>query len=135
MRRSLAKFSESEASNHTPSLADFTTTTPDLKFSVHTSQTRALSRRDTRRFNTLYEIRCSTLLVSPESSCLCRLNSIEPPWYGPVCPVVWEGWRRETPPYPDLWHFSDMSHSLGDVRSSGVKRTSFGTAPKSENDP
>jgi hypothetical protein len=25
------------ASNHTPSLADFTTTTPELKFSVHTS--------------------------------------------------------------------------------------------------
>ncbi|MCK1326483.1 hypothetical protein IVA94_37805 [Bradyrhizobium sp. 156] len=40
-------------------------------------------------------------MVSPESSCLCRLNSIEPPWYGPVCPVVWEGWRRETSPYPD----------------------------------
>src|SRR5258707_12348218 len=36
MRRSLAKFRESEASNHTPSLADFTTTTPELKFSVHT---------------------------------------------------------------------------------------------------
>ena len=36
MRRSLAKFSGSEASNHTPSLADFTTTTPALKFSVHT---------------------------------------------------------------------------------------------------
>jgi hypothetical protein len=36
MRRSLAKFSESEASNHTPSLADFTTTMPELKFSVHT---------------------------------------------------------------------------------------------------
>src|SRR3984893_1468399 len=35
MGRSLAKFSESEASNHTPSLADFTTTTPELKFSVH----------------------------------------------------------------------------------------------------
>src|SRR5260370_14261688 len=35
MRRSLAKFSESEASNHTPSLADFPTTTPELKFSVH----------------------------------------------------------------------------------------------------
>jgi hypothetical protein len=34
MHRSLAKFSESEASNHTPSLADFTTTTPEL-FSVH----------------------------------------------------------------------------------------------------
>src|SRR3984893_14646727 len=36
MRRSLAKFSEPGASNHTPSLADFTTTTPELKFSAHT---------------------------------------------------------------------------------------------------
>ena len=36
MHQSLAKFSVSEASNHTPSLADFTTTTPELKFSVHT---------------------------------------------------------------------------------------------------
>jgi hypothetical protein len=33
---------------------------------------------------------------------LPRLNPIEPPWYGPVCPVVWEGWRREASPYPDL---------------------------------
>jgi hypothetical protein len=40
MRRSLAKFSESEVSNHTPSLADFTTTTPELEFSVHTTPTR-----------------------------------------------------------------------------------------------
>src|SRR5580693_4772935 len=38
MRRSLATFSESEASNHTPSLAAFTTSTPELKFSVHTRQ-------------------------------------------------------------------------------------------------
>jgi hypothetical protein len=30
------QFSESEASNHTPSLVDFTTTTPPFKFSVHT---------------------------------------------------------------------------------------------------
>jgi len=36
MRRFLVRFSESEASNHTPSLADFTITTPELKFSVHT---------------------------------------------------------------------------------------------------
>src|SRR5712671_6171464 len=36
MPRSLVKFSESEASNHTPSLADFTTTMSELKFSVHT---------------------------------------------------------------------------------------------------
>ena len=33
---------------------------------------------------------------------LPRLNPIEPPWYGPVCPVVWEGWHREVSPYPDL---------------------------------
>src|ERR1700732_4202945 len=38
MRRFLARFSESEASNHTPSLADFTTTTAELKFSVHTGR-------------------------------------------------------------------------------------------------
>ena len=25
----------------------------------------------------------------------------EPPWYGPVCPVVWEGGGRKAPPYPD----------------------------------
>jgi hypothetical protein len=42
MRRSLAKFSESEALNHTPSLADFTTTTPELKFSVHTPGFRSI---------------------------------------------------------------------------------------------
>src|ERR1700722_1097547 len=36
MRRSLANFSESEASNHTPSFAAFTTATPELKVSVHT---------------------------------------------------------------------------------------------------
>src|SRR6478752_2205206 len=34
MRRSHAKFSELEASNHTPSLADFITTTPVFKLSV-----------------------------------------------------------------------------------------------------
>src|ERR1700751_2303543 len=42
MRRFLVRFSESEASNHTPSLADFTTTTPELKFSVHTGIADAL---------------------------------------------------------------------------------------------
>jgi two-component sensor histidine kinase len=36
MRRSLAKFSESEASNHAPSWADFITATPVFKLSVHT---------------------------------------------------------------------------------------------------
>jgi hypothetical protein len=25
-------------------------------------------------------------------------RNLEPPWYGPVCPVVWEGRRREAPP-------------------------------------
>ena len=36
-----------EASNHTPSSADFTTTTPELKFSVHTGDREPkLARRD-----------------------------------------------------------------------------------------
>jgi hypothetical protein len=45
--------------------------------------------------------RISTVTVFPASVFLTTLNSIEPPWYGPVCPVVWEGRRREAFPYPD----------------------------------
>src|ERR1700730_16503692 len=45
MRRSLVKFSESEASNHRPSLADFTTTAPELKFSVHTGPDAPIAAR------------------------------------------------------------------------------------------
>src|SRR5215468_10963528 len=46
MRRFLVRFSESETSNHTPSLADFTITTPELKFSVRTraNTTESFSR-------------------------------------------------------------------------------------------
>ena len=46
MRRSLAKFSESEASNQTPSLADFITTTSELRFSVHAAARSRLWRRN-----------------------------------------------------------------------------------------
>src|SRR3981081_84096 len=46
MHQSLVKFSESEASNHAPSLADFTTTTPELKFSVLTARFHGSSRRE-----------------------------------------------------------------------------------------
>src|SRR5438132_11394098 len=35
------------------------------------------------------------------SMSLAKLNPIEPPWYGPVCPVVWEGRRRAASTYPD----------------------------------
>jgi len=34
---------------------------------------------------------------------LPKPNLVEPPWNGPVCPVVGEGWRREVCPYPDQW--------------------------------
>jgi hypothetical protein len=51
-------------------------------------------------------------LVSPDSMFLPQLNSIEPPWYGPVCPVVWEGWRRETSPYPDQSQFPGERNPL-----------------------
>jgi len=40
---------------------------------------------------------------------LPKLNPIEPPWYGPVCPVVWEGRRREVSPYPDPCPIADLS--------------------------
>jgi hypothetical protein len=36
----------------------------------------------------------SAFLVSPTFQ---MLNFIEPPWWGPVCPVVWEGRSREAP--------------------------------------
>ncbi len=31
-----------------------------------------------------------------------KLNSVEPPRYGSVCQVIWEGRGREASPYPDL---------------------------------
>jgi hypothetical protein len=65
------------------------------------------------------------LSVFPECSFLGQLNSVEPPWYGPVCPVVWEGWRRETSPYPDPWHILDVPIAARDYRStvfSGLSR-------------
>ncbi|MER9690184.1 group II intron maturase-specific domain-containing protein [Mesorhizobium sp. M0139] len=43
----------------------------------------------------------SSRSVSLDFMSLPELNPIEPPWYGPVCPVVWEGRRREASPYPD----------------------------------
>src|SRR5262249_56950227 len=106
--------------------ASVSRSSPHRSLPVHRRDSGACP--DTRRFNTPYEIRCSTLLVSPESSCLCRFNSIEPPWYGPVCPVVWEGWRRETSPYPDLWPRS-RHHRWRCLRLlSGVERTWSGAS-------
>jgi hypothetical protein len=40
--------------------------------------------------------------TAADSMSLPKLNPVEPPWYGPVCPVVGEGWHREVSPYPDL---------------------------------
>src|SRR5262249_2183198 len=51
----------------------------------------------------------STVSVFPASTFLPTLNPIEPPWYGPVCPVVWEGWRREVSPYPDRRRVSPIA--------------------------
>ncbi|HXL29070.1 MAG TPA: hypothetical protein VN968_07245, partial [Bradyrhizobium sp.] len=38
--------------------------------------------------------------------------------YGPVCTVVWEGWSREAPPYPDHWRFSDAGRRSAWIASS-----------------
>ena len=45
MRRSLVKFSGPEASNHTPSLADFIITKSGFRFSVHTGAMNMPSAR------------------------------------------------------------------------------------------
>src|SRR5262249_30066141 len=45
---------------------------------------------------------------SASRPCSARVSqTLEPPWYGPVCPVVWEGRRCEASPYPDQCHKAD----------------------------
>ena len=39
-----------------------------------------------------------------ESRALVTAQPAEPPWYGPVCPVVWEGRHRECSPIPISVH-------------------------------
>jgi Group II intron, maturase-specific domain len=56
---------------------------------------------DTRRFNKRCASGTSTPSVSLASMFLPTLNPVEPPWYGPVCPVVREGRHCEVSPYPD----------------------------------
>src|SRR5207248_5302920 len=56
---------------------------------------------DTRRSNKPCATTISTHSVFPDSSSPPKLNPVEPPWYGPVCAVVGEGWHREVSPYPD----------------------------------
>jgi hypothetical protein len=53
-------------------------------------------------------------------------NSVEPPWYGPVCPVVWEGWRREASPYPDQSTSTGHSRSRCICRNRAEKRAYAG---------
>src|ERR1700737_1409025 len=57
----------------------------------------------TGAFQCILQIARSPLLVR---SLLAQL--LEPPRYGPVCQVVWEGRSREAPPYPDLWHTASI---------------------------
>ena len=52
---------------------------------------------------------------------LLKLNPIEPPWYGPVCPVVWEGRRREVSPYPDHLLDPPASRRLAILEHLGAK--------------
>jgi hypothetical protein len=42
----------------------------------------------------------------------------EPPWYGPVCPVVWEGRHREVSPYPDQRPCASAFYAFGVVKRS-----------------
>jgi hypothetical protein len=53
---------------------------------------------------------------------LHKLNPVEPPWYGPVCPVVGEGWHREVSPYPDQLFPQAKGFTLVLAVSNGVRR-------------
>ena len=74
---------------------------------------RAGAWPDTWRSSRPYATTISTRSASPDSTPLLRLNPDEPPWYGPVCPVVWEGWHREVPPYPDQPRLCKAPHRRG----------------------
>ena len=82
--------------------------------------------QDTRRSNRPCATTISTPSVSPDSMSLPKLNPIEPPWYGPVCPVVWEGRRREASPYPDLRHYPVHRGAMRRVGSPAQSRNSNG---------
>jgi SEC-C motif len=47
--------------------------------------------------------------------CPPKLNSVEPPRYGSVCQVVWEGRCREASPYPDQSWSGRGEDADGDV--------------------
>ena len=46
-------------------------------------------------------------------------NSAEPPWYGPVCPVVWEEGSREASPYPDYFRHHQARMRYGTYQRRG----------------
>jgi hypothetical protein len=81
---------------------------------------------DIRRSNKPYATTISSRSVFPESMHPSKPNSVEPPWYGPVCPVVWEGWRREASPYPDQSTSTGHSRSRCICRNRAEKRAYAG---------
>jgi hypothetical protein len=54
-----------------------------------------------------------------------KLNSVEPPRYGSVCQVVWEGRCREASPYPD------QSLRESAVATAGITHGTFSEAAES----
>jgi hypothetical protein len=79
MRRSLAKFCESETSNLTLSWADFTTTTPVFKFSVHTRRRSPVQHRgsiSTRRPSPVTVFALDCLIIIDEIRIFLRRSWI-----------------------------------------------------------
>ncbi len=56
---------------------------------------------DTRRSNKPTQRRVRVARTSPNLCARPSLTRSNRRGTGPVCPVVWEGWRREASPYPD----------------------------------
>src|SRR5258708_38010483 len=76
---------------------------------------------DTRRSNKRCATTTSTHSVCPDS--LPKLNLVEPPWYGPVCPVVGGGGTARCPPIP----IYDPSPTLSVRRGNAPIRSSLAT--------
>jgi hypothetical protein len=102
MRRSLVKFSEPEASNPTPSLADFIITTSGFRFSVPTNaHTRhANQKADAESRNHIERIDHEHLQILDLRSPMSRGDSDLTPWcHSHICgPEIFNKKHKENRP-------------------------------------
>src|SRR6202051_1465519 len=72
--------------------------------SAPTGEARQARREDIESLSVVSEPERPTITLCLERVSATSRTAV----YGPVRTVVWEGRSREAPPYPDLWHETDI---------------------------